>query len=136
MAPQKLAKFVNYNELHIQGYNDKADGFTILNQMKFNGYTNMFDSLFDKNRIDFDDCAVTNGFKKKFKPNLFYYFKFNDAEDSSINCGVDDDALLLDVTEAGNFEVGEPGYIFYHHFHYILDEEGNVDDVIFDYTEQ
>lgn len=63
------------------------------------------------------------------------YFRFNDVNDSSIDCGISDIDKTLKITEAGDFNVGEPGYINYHHFHYILDDDGNVDDIIFDYTE-
>ena len=135
IRPKELAAFVNYNSLHLSNFTDKATGHTVLRQMKFYAYKELFNELFNRDRKNFDDCPVTENFKQKFKPNVFHYYKFNDREDSSINCGIDDNALLLNVNEAGDFIAGEPGYIYYHHFHYILDEEGNVDDIIFDYTE-
>ena len=133
MKPKKLANFVNYNDLHLSDFTDKATGYTILDEMEYEAYDRLFNSLFDRKREKFDDCPVTSNFKNKFSTNLFKCFNLYNSEDGSASCSIDREELRLDITEAGNFEVGEPGYIFYHHFHYTLDEEGNVDDVIFDY---
>lgn len=135
LTPSKLNNFLNVQKIHYEVVKKYASGIGALNWFKYEAYTELFYQLFDKNRNNFDDCPVTENFKQKFKPNVFHYYKFNDAEDSSVNCGIDDDALQLSVNEAGDFIAGEPGYIYYHHFHYTLDEEGNVDDIIFDYTE-
>ena len=135
ISPAKLVNFVDFRDLYLGDYNEKATGHTVLRQMKFYAYKELFNELFNRERTNFDDCPVTENFKQKFKPNVFHYYKFNDVEDSSVNCGIDDDALQLSVNEAGDFIAGEPGYIYYHHFHYTLDGEGNVDDIMFDYTE-
>lgn len=135
VKPKELVSFVNYNELHLSNFTDRATGNTVLEEMTYSAYDSLFNSFFDRERKNFDDCPVTNNFKSKFHTNLFEYFDFYSSEDAFTSCSIDYEKLLLDIEEAGNFVAGEPGYIYYHHFHYTLDEEGNVDDIIFDYTE-
>ena len=135
ISPKKLANFSNYNDISVVGYTEKANGYTVLDDMKYDAYRRMFNRMFDKDRENFDDCPVTDSFKKKFNTNLFKYFDLKNSDSSLVDSSLDKENKTLDVTEAGDFVAGEPGYIYYHHFHYVLDEEGNVDDVIFDYTE-
>ena len=135
IEPKKLSNFVNYTDMNLTGYSDKANGYTILDDIKYEAYRNLFVKMFDKNKKNFDDCPVTKNFTNKFNDNLFKFFKFENKEDSFVSCSIDRQNFILDVTEAGDFVAGEPNYIFYHHFHYILDDEGNVDDIIYDYTE-
>ena len=41
------------------------------------------------------------------------------------------------IVEAyGNFKNTESTYWTTHHFHYTLDDEGNVDDIVFDHTDK
>lgn len=135
IKPEKLCNFLNIEHIdffYIEEYNTGNDA---LEWFKYEAYTELFYQMFDKNRNGYDDCPVTENFKNKFGRNLFEYFKFNNIEDSAIDCGISDKEKTLRVTEAGDFTVGEPGYIYYHHFHYTLDDEGNIDDIIFDYKE-
>ncbi len=136
LKPDKLSNFLNVQRIHYEIIKKYDIGSDALNWFRYEAYTELFYQLFDKNRSSFDDCPVTSNFKVKFDKNLFKYFKLNDADDGTVSCGIDIDNMVLNVEEAGDFVAGEPGYIYYHHFHYILDEEGNVDDVIFDYTEE
>lgn len=133
--PEKLRNFLNVKRIPFSIVDEYNSGFDSISFFKYEAYTELFNQLFDKNRNDYEDCPVTNNFKSKFGNNLFEYFKLNDYNDSDVDCGISDKEKTLRVTEAGDFNLGEPGYIFYHHFHYVLDDEGNVDDVIFDYTE-
>lgn len=135
LKPSKLNNFLNVQKIHYEVVKEYASGTGALNWFKYEAYSELFYQLFDKNRNNFDDCPVTDDFKKKFDKNLFIYFNLVDSNDSLVDCHVDRQDLTLDVDEAGDFIAGEPGYIYYHHFHYTLDEEGNVDDIIFDYTE-
>ena len=104
----------------------------IIKQLEFNAYKRLFNSLFDKERIDFNDCPVTNSFKIKFKENLLKYFGLIESEDCESNCMLYQDENKIDLEVYGNFENTEPTYWKTYHFHYTLDSEGNVDDVIFD----
>ena len=135
MKPSKLSNFSEFTDVYLKDYTEKATGYTVLDDLSYDAYKRLFNGMFKKNRINYDDCPVTDNFKKKFDKNLFIYFNLVDSNDSLVDCQVDRQDLALDVEEAGDFIAGEPGYIYYHHFHYTLDEEGNVDDIIFDYTE-
>ena len=96
----------------------------------------LFMSMFDKERTNFDDCPVTNNFKEKFTENLLKYFNLIESDDCESNCLLNREDKEITVEVYGNFKNTEPTYWITHHFHYTLDDEGNVDDVIFDYTEE
>ena len=100
--------------------------------MEFDGYECLFKSMFDKTRTNFDDCPVTENFKNKFNTNLMQYFNLIESEDCLLNR--EDENITIEVF--GNFKNTEPTYWTTHHFKYTLDDEGNVDDIIFEYTEQ
>ena len=72
--PIKLRAFIDNDYISFSQYNDTATGHSIKNQMIFIGYEILFTSMFDKERKDYDDCPVTDNFKKKFDKNLLYYF--------------------------------------------------------------
>ena len=133
--PEKIRKFIDNDFVPTSLLNDFDTGNEMIDLMKFNGYKYLFKSLFDKNRINFDDCPVTETFKKGFNTNLFNYFNLNVSDDSTVNCmlNYEDNSVVVEVY--GNFKNTEPTYWTTHHFKYTLDKDGNVDDVIFDYTE-
>lgn len=135
IEPKKLGNFLNVEYVDFFQVEKYDSGIDSLKWFQYEAYTELFNQMFDKNRKGFDDCPVSEKYKNKFGNNLFEYFKFSNVSDSSIDCGITTKDKILDVTEAGDFNLGEPGYVYYHHFHYVLDDEGNVDDIIFDYTE-
>lgn len=135
IKPEKLSNFLNIDEIHFSFICEYESGEKSLDWFKRECYKEMFYQMFDKNRKNYDDCPVTKEFANKYGANLFEYFNFQNVHDSEISCRISDKNKTIVVTEMGDFNLGEPGYIYYHHFHYILDDEGNVDDVIFDYTE-
>ena len=134
--PEKLRRFVNNNYINFSQYKDTADGNLIIKQLEFNAYKRLFMSMFDKTRTNFDDCPVTEKFKEKFNTNLLEYFSLIASEDCESNCLLNREKQEITVEVYGNFENTEPTYQNTHHFHYTIDSDGNVDDVIFDYTEQ
>lgn len=136
IVPEKLRKFVNNDYITFSQYKDTATGYTIKNQMEFKAYELLFDSIFNKERKSFDDCPITDNFRQKFNTNLLEYFNLVESEDCKSMCSLymEDKEIIVEVY--GNFKNTEPTYWTTHHFHYALDEEGNVDDVIFDYTEE
>ncbi len=134
--PIKLRQFINNLYINHEQYKNTATGDVIKNQMEFIGYKMLFMSMFDKTRINFDDCPVTEKFKEKFNTNLLEYFNLIASEDCESNCLLNRDKQEVAVEVYGNFENTEPTYQNTHHFHYTLDSDGNVDDVIFDYTEE
>ena len=134
--PIKLRAFIDNDYITFSQYNDTATGHSIKNQMEFVGYEILFNSMFDKERTNFDDCPVTKNFKDKFNSNLLDYFKLKESEDCESMCSLyrKDKEIIVEVY--GNFKNTEPTYWTKHHFHYTLDDEGNVDDIIFDHTDK
>ncbi len=132
----KLKDFIDYDYINLYGYNNNATGKAALREMEVDGYSHLFNSLFNKERINFDDCPVTDNFKEKFKENLLKHFSLIEGEDCVSVCMFDYDEKTLEVTVYSNFENTEPINCNTHHFHYTLDSDGNVDDVIFDYTDE
>ena len=133
--PEKIRKFIDNDFVPTSLLNDFDTGNEMIDLMKFNGYKYLLKSLFDKNRIDFDDCPVTETFKKRFNTNLFNYFNLEVSDDSTVNCMLNYEDNSVAVEVYGNFKNTEPTYWTTHHFKYTLDKDGNVDDVTFDYTE-
>ena len=134
--PIKLRKFIDILYVNYDRYKENATGKVVKNQMEFLGYKFLFNSMFDKERKNYDDCPVTDNFKKKFDKNLLYYFNLNESEDCESMCSLyrKDKEIIVEVY--GNFKNTEPTYWTTHHFHYTLDDEGNVDDIVFDHTDK
>ena len=134
IQPEKLREYIYNDYITFSQYTDSATGHTIKNQMEFKAYKSLFTSMFDKERKNYDDCPVTDNFKKKFDKNLLYYFNLNESEDCGSMCSLNRKDKEIIVEVYGNFKNTEPTYWTTHHFHYTLDDEGNVDDIIFDHT--
>ena len=134
--PIKLRKFIDILYVNYERYKENATGKVVKNQMEFLGYKFLFNSMFDKERKDYDDCPVTDNFKKKFDKNLLYYFNLNESEDCESMCSLNRKDKEIIVEVYGNFKNTEPTFWTKHHFHYTLDDEGNVDDIVFDHTDK
>ena len=134
--PIKLRDFIYNEAIAFSIYNDNATGKSVISQMEFDGYECLFKSMFDKTRTNFDDCPVTENFKNKFNTNLMQYFNLIESEDCESNCLLNREDENITIEVFGNFKNTEPTYWTTHHFKYTLDDEGNVDDIIFEYTEQ
>ncbi|MBR4314243.1 MAG: hypothetical protein IKP66_04965 [Lachnospiraceae bacterium] len=135
LNPQKLSNFIDNDYIYLENYNKNANGYSVIREMKVEGYSNLFVSMFDKERVNFDDCPVTEKFRKKFNNNLSSYFGLMNEDDAQINCILDYNESKIELKEYSNFKNFEPTSIYNYFFHYTIDSEGNVDDVIFDYTE-
>ena len=133
--PLQLRSFIDNDFVPTNLLSDEDTGKEMIELMKFIGYKSLFTSMFDKNRVDFDDCPVTKNFKEKYNTNLLYYFALNASDDCDIICSLDINEKTLKIEVYGNFKNTEPTYWKTHHFHYTLDSDGNVDEVILDYTE-
>ena len=132
----KLMDFIINDYVALSPMSETATGEDVIKAMEFVGYKMLFKSMFDKTRTNFDDCPVTEKFKEKFNTNLLEYFDLKASEDCESNCLLNREKQEVIVEVYGNFENTEPTYQNTHYFHYTLDSDGNVDDVIFDYTEQ
>ena len=132
----KLMDFVMNDYVALSPMSETATGQDVIKALEFVGYKMLFKSMFDKSRTNFEDCPVTEKFKEKFNTNLLEYFNLIASEDCESNCMLNREKQEIIVEVYGNFENTEPTYQNTHHFHYTLDSEGNVDDVVFDYTEE
>lgn len=135
LNPQKLSNFIDNDYIYLENYNKNANGYSVIREMTVEGYSNLFISMFDKERVNFDDCPVTEKFRKKFNNNLSSYFGLMNEDDAQINCILDYNESKIELKEYSNFKNFEPTSIYNYFFHYTIDSEGNVDDVIYDYTE-
>ena len=135
LNPQKLSNFIDNDYIYLENYNKNANGYSVIREMTVEGYSNLFVSMFDKERVNFDDCPVTEKFREKFNNNLSSYFGLMNEDDAQINCILDYNESKIELKEYSNFKNFEPTSIYNYFFHYTIDSEGNVDDVIFDYTE-
>lgn len=134
--PIKLRDYIENNFVPTSLLGGKDNGNDMIVLMKEIGYEILFNSMFNGKRENFDDCPVTNNFKQKFSINLFEYFELNKCDDAEVNCLLNSHNKDLVVEIFGNFKNTEPTYHVTHHFKYNLDTEGNVDDIIFEYTEK
>ena len=135
IRPSKLSKFIKNEYIYLDDYYEDATGNDVIIELYYEAYENLFIYLFNKGTINFDDCPVTDNFKKKYKIDLLDYFNLKESEDCNSNCLLNSEEKEVVVEVYGTFKNTEPTYWKTHHFHYILDNDGNVDDVIFDYTE-
>ena len=133
---QKLIHFIENDYVALSPMSKTATGKDVIKAMEFVGYKMLFISMFDKTRKNFDDCPVTENFTNKFKTNLLEHFDLIESEDCESNCLLDRDKQEIKVEVYGNFKNTEPTYWTNHYFDYTLDDEGNVDNVIFNYTEK
>ena len=53
-------------------------------------------------------------------------------DDAQINCILDYNESKIELKEYSNFKNFEPTSIYNYFFHYTIDSEGNVDDIILD----
>ncbi len=136
IKPVKIRNFIDSKYVSTSVFNEDATIKDVLQLTNMIGYKMLFMSMFDKTRINFDDYPVTEKFKEKFNTNLLEYFSLIVSEDCESNCLLNREKQEITVEVYGNFENTEPTYQNTHHFHYTLDSDGNVDDVVFDYTEE
>lgn len=136
LNPQKLSNFIDNDYIYLENYNKNANGYSVIREMTVEGYSNLFVSMFDKERVNFDDCPVTEKFRKKFNNNLSSYFGLMNEDDAQINCILDYNESKIELKEYSNFKNFEPTSIYNYFFHYTIDSEGNVDDIILDNTDK
>ena len=127
---KKLANFIENDDVAISPMKKESTGKVVIKAMEFIGYKMLFMSMFDKERKGFDDCPVTQKFKEKFKTNLLEHFNLIISDDCESDCLLNIEEQKLEVEVYGEFENTEPTKGKTYHFHYTLDDEGNVDDVI------
>ena len=136
LNPQKLSNFIDNDYIYLENYNKNANGYSVIREMTVEGYSNLFVSMFDKERVNFDDCPVTEKFREKFNNNLSSYFGLMNEDDAQINCILDYNESKIELKEYSNFKNFEPTSIYNYFFHYTIDSEGNVDDIILDNTDK
>lgn len=136
LNPQKLSNFIDNDYIYLENYNKNANGYSVIREMTVEGYSNLFIAMFNKERVNFDDCPVTEKFRKKFNNNLSSYFGLMNEDDAQINCILDYNESKIELKEYSNFKNFEPTSVYNYFFHYTIDSEGNVDDIILDNTDK
>lgn len=132
IKPIKLQKFIPYKRIPLYDtYNEKSSGLDVMEVLKYYGYTEVFAKLFNKDISNYDDLPVNNHFIKKFNINPYHYFKMSC---NVIIPGIDYYEKKLEITEYQEYDTYDTDEVYYHYFDYILDNEGNIDDIIYDYT--
>ena len=132
VEPKRLRKFINNNFVPTSLLSNNDTGIATIALMKEVGYEFLFNSLFDKTRVNFDDCPVTDNFKNKFNTNLTDFFHLYSAEDYNINCSLNmkDNSFTIEIYGIeGYSENLEPNYWNTYNFSYTLDNNGNIDDI-------
>lgn len=133
--PIKLRNFIDNDFVPTSLLSQDSTGKDVIDLMKETGYEIVFNKLFDTNSIISDEYPVSENFKKKYNVNLLDYYNLKHSNKCEIDCIINcfNSDLIVEIYD--EFQNTEPTYIKTHHFQYVLDEDGNVDDVIFDYTE-
>ena len=134
--PIKLRSFIDNDFVPTNLLSQDDTGKEMTELMRFVGYKTLFISMFDKGRTNFDECPLTGNFKEKYATNLLDSFGLRESEDCRSSCLLNMEEHSFTVEVYGNFENTEPTYWKTHDFHYTLDGEGNVDDVIMDGVQQ
>lgn len=135
MNPKQIVNFVDDNEIILSFYNKNATGKNIILQMKQIGYKNVFNYIFNNDNYDISKIPITKNFIDKYKVGLKNYFSFAKTFDIYCECTVDINDNTLVVHEMSNFYIGEPLSEKYHHYHYELDDNGNIDAIVHNYDE-
>lgn len=133
ITPRMLQSFVNNKYIALSIYDEHENGYVVIEQLKQNALKRLFKSMFNKSRTNFNDCPVTDNFKTKFNTNLIDYFSLYASENYNVNCSLDienKDFTIEIYGIEGYSENLEPNYSNTYNFHYTLDDEGNVDDII------
>lgn len=133
IEPEKIRKFIENSYVPTSLLSKENSGNDMIDLMKETGYEILFNYLFNyKEKIDLNDCPVSSSFKDKYKTNLLDYYNLKHSNDCEVNCIINQTENELFVELYDDFKNTEPTYTKTYYFHYTLDSEGNVDDVIFD----
>lgn len=130
--PEKIRKYIVNEYVPTSILRDDATGNEVVELMKLIGYEQMFKSLFDKNRSNFDDCPVTEKFKSKFNTNLITFFNIEEKEKADVDCklNVDKKEFEIEIQGFDGYSANlEPNYFRTYHFGYVLDADGNIEDI-------
>ena len=127
--PIEIRNFIDNDFVPISILGEEANGETVIYLMKEIGYEILFNSLFDKDRTSFDDCLVSKNFKEKYSKNLLDYYNLKHSNNCVIDCVVNQTKKILIVELYDDFKNTEPTSHKTYHFHYTLDNDGNVDNI-------
>lgn len=128
IEPKKLRRFIEFNDAIIKAdYTDSSTGFTVIDSLKVSGYQNMFNEMFKKDQSDYDNYPVTNRFKDKFSNiGLYKYFELS-GDELYCEISLNNEILIEEYCDVSLD--GTPKYIIEKTFLYILDLNGNVDNI-------
>lgn len=129
IKPEKLKNFIEYNDVDISGYAEKATGETLLHDFTYKAYRNLLESLFSINRTNFDNCPVSSIFLSKYSKNLSKEFNMHGEENYLLD--FDFYEHKFNIEDRWNIaKDGEAEFAELYHFSYKLDDDGSIDEII------
>lgn len=132
ILPNKLANFVDVNWYSSTFYKDYKNGYEVIEyEIKYQAYGNLFIHLFEKDMLNFDDCPVTDTFKSKFKDGVYDYFKLDDNFEYLFDSLLDNNMFRIVASSYELREDLEPKFRYRINYEYKLDNDGNLDDIVF-----
>lgn len=145
IKPKELQRFCKINNDYLYTLLDLteyADGNDVIEHMKYFGYENLFNYIFNNTVLE-KDLPVTDGFAKKFNKELYDYFGFLvDKDKLSLNIYIDqiENRIKIDEGKIVNELKDENGKMLdwdievynIYNMKYILDKEGKIEDIILD----
>ena len=147
LVPKSLSKFIDYENqtgFSINGYNWYAYDtlYEILELLKDVAYDSLIKGL-KSNNVDYDEAPLTEHFKEKFNEDkgiLYDYgLEINNQEFYWVDFDYKKKYFAVETNKGSEIiESIDKLYIYsqdYHYFNFILDEEGYLDDIVFDHIE-
>ena len=142
LRPKKLQNYVDYDLYSLKYFDwNKINNMNeILINMPKGTYANLLEQLL-YNQVNYDEAPLTEHFKEKFKENegiLYDYgIEINNQAFHSVEYDYDKKYFAVETNRGNEYaEVIDRLYIYsqdYHYFNFILDEEGYLDDIVFDH---
>ena len=145
LVPSSLSKYIDYeNEtgFSINGYNWDAKNnlYEVLDMLSSIAYRNLLKQLL-YNKVNYDEAPLTEHFKEKFdsaKGILYDYgLEIGSQEFYWVVCDYEKKYFVVETNKGDEIiENIDKWYIYsqdYHYFNFVLDEEGYLDDIVFDH---
>lgn len=142
LRPKKLQNYVDY-EMYSSRDNwnvDETLNEFLINWLPRQTYRNLLRRLL-YNQVNYDEAPLTEHFKEKFKENeciLYDYgIEINNQAFHWVEYDYDKKYFAVETNKGSEInEIIDRLYIYsqdYHYFNFILDEEGYLDDIVFDH---
>ena len=144
LKPKELQKYIDYSLYEYKYIKDswnKIDNlYEILNKLPKGTYANLLEQLL-YNKVNYDEAPLTEYFKEKFdsaKGILYDYgLEIGSQEFKWVGYDYEKKYFVVETNKGDEIiENIDKWYIYsqdYHYFNFVLDEEGYLDDIVFDH---